>query len=305
VSGNGGAAAAQATSLINYLPFKDTANAAVIAVDTSNGVLTLFTNSANTNVDIDLTGYYTTLTAFNSAGVTRVGDTRTSGGAIPAGTFKTFTVNAPVGSKAVALNVTSVHQNVGGFLAVVPHGAPAPTSSNVNYLPGVDKAGFAIVNLPSSGSNMVDVYAEGGADNVVLDSYGYYPVTSNLVSLANPTRVLDTRSTPAQGLPHPLAANTPYNFSVAGAGVPANAQAVVISLTSAHNAASTGVGFLEVYPAGGSQPLVSSLNYISPSRDVANLAIVKLGPNGTLTLFSGNSPIDVAVDVLGYVPAGS
>jgi hypothetical protein len=307
VSGNGGAAAAQATSLINYLPFKDTANAAVIAVDTSNGVLTLYTNSANTNVDIDLTGYYTTLAAFNSAGVTRVGDTRTSGGPIPAGTFKTFTVNAPVGSKAVALNVTSVHQNVGGYLAVVAHGAAAPTSSNVNYLPGVDKAGFAIVNLPADGSNKVDVYAVGGADNVALDEFGYYPTTANLVTKATPTRVLDTRSTPNQGLSHPLAAGVPATFSVtgSGSGVPADAQAVVISLTSAHNAASTGVGNLAVYPAGGTQPLVSTLNYISPGRDVANLAIVKLGPNGTLTLLSSGSPIDVAVDVLGYVPAGS
>jgi hypothetical protein len=38
---------------------------------------------------------------------------------------------------------------------------------------------------------------------------------------------------------------------------------------------------------------------------VANFAIVPLGKDGKITLYSAGSPIDVAIDVLGYVPASS
>ena len=51
-------------------------------------------------------------------------------------------------------------------------------------------------------------------------------------------------------------------------------------------------------------PFVSTLNYVSSTTDVANFAIVKLGTGGKLSLFSAGSPIDVAVDVVGYIPAG-
>ena len=46
-------------------------------------------------------------------------------------------------------------------------------------------------------------------------------------------------------------------------------------------------------------------NYVSKSADVANFAIVTLGAGGQLSLYSSVSPIDVALDVVGYVPAGS
>jgi hypothetical protein len=43
---------------------------------------------------------------------------------------------------------------------------------------------------------------------------------------------------------------------------------------------------------------------VSPTSDVANFSIVKLGANGKVTLNSQGSPIDATVDVVGYVPAG-
>ena len=72
-----------------------------------------------------------------------------------------------------------------------------------------------------------------------------------------------------------------------------------------HKAGSPGVCNFLIFPAGTGSPFISNVNYVSKTSDVANFAIVKLGTNGQLSLFSAGSPIDAAVDVLGYVPAGS
>ncbi|HZM64906.1 MAG TPA: hypothetical protein VFC16_01235, partial [Nakamurella sp.] len=95
-------------------------------------------------------------------------------------------------------------------------------------------------------------------------------------------------------------------FQVAGkAGVPTDAQAVLVSVTAVHSAGSTGVGNLRIYPADAALPNASNVNYISATTDVANFAIVKLAASGQLSLYSDGSPIDALVDVVGYVPAGS
>lgn len=50
---------------------------------------------------------------------------------------------------------------------------------------------------------------------------------------------------------------------------------------------------------------MSTLNDVSRISEVANFTIVKLGTNGRLTLYTAGSSTDVAVDVVGYIPAGN
>jgi endosialidase-like protein len=59
-----------------------------------------------------------------------------------------------------------------------------------------------------------------------------------------------------------------------------------------------GPGFLLLYPQGGAQPVVSTLNY-APGQTVANAAIVPLGAGG-LTVVAGVAGTDVILDVNGY-----
>jgi len=294
------------TSLINYQAGKDVANFVVVP---NNGCdqFAIFSAGTSVAVAIDAVGYYPSndILKIDSpiGGPTRVVDTRTGlgGGTGPVlgNTSRTFQV-APVDNtvgitRSVALNVTAISPTAGGNLRVYPNGAATPNASNINYIPGVDKAAFVIVNLPANGK--IDVFSAGGTANVAIDLFATYPPASNLVT-AVPVRILDTRLTGS------LAANTPMSFQVTGkAGVPADAQAVLVSVTSIHNAFSTGFGNLRLYPAGGAVPTISTLNYVSKTTDVANFAIVKLGTGGMLSLFSAGSPIDVAVDVVGYVPA--
>jgi hypothetical protein len=77
--------------------------------------------------------------------------------------------------------------------------------------------------------------------------------------------------------------------------VPVGAAAISINLTSD---AAAGPGFVTVYPADGTFPLSSNLNYVA-ATPVANAALVKLSTTGTLNAFV-NVATHVIVDVNGY-----
>jgi hypothetical protein len=77
--------------------------------------------------------------------------------------------------------------------------------------------------------------------------------------------------------------------------VPAAAQAYSLNYTSVPNGS---LGFLTTWPAGQTQPLVSTLN--SPTGVVtANAAIVPAGTNGDIAVFVTNNS-DLVIDIDGY-----
>ncbi len=311
------------TSLINYQPGRPIANAIVVPNDcpTALSGLRVFSDNSPVNVIVDVQGYYVggrrdalarSAPAFESLLPTRIADTRTgvnTGGAtsIAPGAHITIQVTGtgagpnneaiPDGAKAVAINLTAINPNNYGNLRVYPDGAPVPNASNINYIPGVTKAAFAVVDIPANGK--INVYSDRATIGLAADVFGYYPKASNVVT-SSPVRVFDSRQT------HPLAAGQPVSVQIAGkAGIPKDAQAVLVSLTGVHCTGSTGAGSLRVYPADAALPYTSNLNYISSTTDVANFAVVKLAANGQISLYSDGSPIHALVDVVGYVPAGS
>lgn len=307
--GPGGWNGVPQTSLVNYQAGKDIANFAIVPNYMENS-MTIYTDSASVSVAIDMVGYYPSTDGITTVQPYRVVDTRTGlgGGAVApvaAGTSRSFQIGGtggqggipPAGAKAVALNVTAINPSGLGNLRIYADGQAVPNASMINYVVGQDKAAYVIVDLPANGK--IDVFSDNASADVAIDAFAYFPQSSNLVT-STPTRILDTRTGGT------LAANTPASFQVAGrAGVPADAQAVLVSVTAIHNANSTGLGNLRVYPTGTNVPFVSTLNYLDATSDVANFAIVKLGTNGQVSLYSDSSPIDVAVDVVGFYPAGS
>jgi endosialidase-like protein len=113
-----------------------------------------------------------------------------------------------------------------------------------------------------------------------------------------PCRLADTRG---NGFGDPfgppaLVAGIPRDFPLQGqCAIPATAGAVSLNVTATNT---QGPGFLMLYPQGGVQPLVSTLNYLA-GETVANAAIVPLGPGG-LTVVAGVSGTDLILDVNGY-----
>jgi hypothetical protein len=133
-------------------------------------------------------------------------------------------------------------------------------------------------------------------------------VTSPLPFIGlTPCRIADTRTTtmpnfPAGYGPPALAGGAPRNFTLTGqCGIPSSAAAVSLNVTVTNT---QGPGFILIYPQGGAQPSVSTLNYVA-GQTIANAAVVPLGTGGGVTVIAGVSGTDLILDTNGYyAPAG-
>jgi hypothetical protein len=118
-----------------------------------------------------------------------------------------------------------------------------------------------------------------------------------------PTRICDTRYGNPSNLTGPYAqcnghevTTTPMAVQVTGlADIPSSASAVVMNVTVTGSSAP---GYVVVYPAGTSEPLVLNVNFTA-GETVANLAQVKLSSSGEIDLAS-STPVQVILDVEGY-----
>ncbi|HVE64863.1 MAG TPA: fibronectin type III domain-containing protein [Mycobacteriales bacterium] len=126
------------------------------------------------------------------------------------------------------------------------------------------------------------------ADPVVPDA----GVVAGTYTPLSPQRLIDTRTPPV-----PVSSGTPVVVPVDGrAGIPPQG-AVAVTLTLLATDAS-GSGFLSAYPAGGTPPVASTLNFTA-RQTVANLDVVRLGPSG-VALAVGGATAHVVADVAGY-----
>ena len=115
-----------------------------------------------------------------------------------------------------------------------------------------------------------------------------------------PCRMADTRGNGYTGQygPPSLFANATRSFTVAGqCGIPAFVTAVSFNFTALNVG---GTGDLRVFPAGGSAPLVSTLNYNANTPNIANAAVVELSGSGAIAVQADAVPIDLIIDVNGY-----
>jgi hypothetical protein len=118
-----------------------------------------------------------------------------------------------------------------------------------------------------------------------------------------PCRIADTRDAnfPAGYGPPSLTPGAPRNFTIAGqCGIPQGAVAVSLNVTAV---SPHGFGYVLLYPQGGPQPGVSTLNFVT-NQTVANAALVPLGAGGGITVATAVSITDFLIDVNGYY-AGS
>lgn len=250
--------------------------------------------------------------AFVTVTPCRLVDTRHTGNPIQGGTAQSFTVpqlgncNIPASAAAYSLNVTVAPRGPLGYLTVWPTGENQPVVSTMNSLDGRIKANAAIV--PAGVSGAVSVYATNTTD-VILDINGYF-APANLQTYQfyplTPCRVVDTRGSNGHlGGPY-LVGGMERNFPVLESScVPQNQSIAAYSFNATAVPHPTGqeLGYLTIWPEGGSQPTVSTLN--NPTATiVANAAIVPAGTDGGVAVYpSANT--DLVLDINGYyAPAG-
>jgi hypothetical protein len=130
-------------------------------------------------------------------------------------------------------------------------------------------------------------------------------VTQSLTFVGiTPCRILDTRGLgfTLQAGPPSLVAGSDRTFQITGTvpglpaqcGVPSTAVAISVNFTVTGFA---GQGDLRVFPAGGTLPLVSIINY--QLENIANATTVPLGPGG-ITVHCDAAGTDFLADVNGY-----
>ncbi|HSD72295.1 MAG TPA: hypothetical protein VLE54_05865 [Thermoanaerobaculia bacterium] len=117
-----------------------------------------------------------------------------------------------------------------------------------------------------------------------------------------PCRLVDTRQagfpagygTPAlvQGVPR----NFDLNSDPQCTGIPSGVDAYSLNITVTNT---QGPGFILIYPQGGSQPTVSTVNYVA-NQTIANAAIVPASAGGGVTVIAGVSGTDLIIDINGY-----
>jgi len=253
----------------------------------------------------------TTPGTYNRVAPSRVLDTRYGIGArkAPVAALSTLTFTVPAGSAdaagAVAMEVTAVNPAAAGFLTVYPAGSPLPTASNLNFQVHQNVPNLVIVKLGIG--NKVSIFnGSRGTVDILADLHGSFLGGTNagdpgtLVPMT-PARFLDTRS----GVGTTRGRVKPYSVTkvkIAGShGLPTNVSAVALNITAVH---SPGKGFITAYP-GSPMPNASSLNY-EANQDRANLTLVEVGTDGTVSLFNGSPfPVDLVADVSGYFVFGT
>jgi hypothetical protein len=291
-------------STLNATDGRVKAAAAIVPAGTNGGLCFFSTN--DTDLVLDINGYFVpnsspTALAFFPVTPCRVVDTRLAAGPlggpfIAGNAARTFPVlsgpcNLPATAKAYSMNFTAVPQGPLGFLTTWPADQPQPLVSTLNANLGGVTANSAIV--PAAANGDISVFVSNPSD-VVIDVNGYFaaPAAGGLSLFAlTPCRVLDTRTSPV----HPPTAS-PFDVSVAlsGCGAPATAQSFVLNATVVPPAP---FGFLTLWPAGTTQPLVSTLNAIDGAI-TSNMAIVPTA-NGAISAF-GSHPVQLILDISGY-----
>ncbi len=117
------------------------------------------------------------------------------------------------------------------------------------------------------------------------------PAGARVTSL-KPVRLADTRPGPRLG------PGRTFDVTIAGvAGVPSEAVGAIVNLTAVDPCAP---GYLTAYPSGSPNPPVASSSNFRAGQVIANLAMVRLGTNGAITVLS-SAQNDVLVDLVGYL----
>jgi alpha-tubulin suppressor-like RCC1 family protein len=295
-------------SHLNYYPGQVLANNAIVPLDPTGKVCVYTLGGADFALDVN--GY---VPAGSPAGLitpTRYLDTRAEatfdgesqgGGRVAAGAVVEVQIAGrgaiPADAKTAIVNATAVFPDDPGFLTLYPCG-PLPTTSTVNYFGGQVVPNGAVIELSPTGS--LCIYTLAGSD-IVLDVAGYVPASATRLTTRTPARLADTR--PGEALidgpstsAGRVAAGTHIEVQVTGrADVPAGATAALLNLVAVYPGQP---GFATLYPCGP-LPNASNVNYAQAGLVVANNAVVKLSPTGTICIHT-LAEADYVLDITGW-----
>jgi hypothetical protein len=295
-------AARPLASTLNFLPGASVPNGTIVRTDALGRVAVFNGSAAPVHVVVDTVGWVPRATGFEALVPTRVLDTREPrDGSAPLldGTVRQLDIlgrlGLPPGTRgSVAVNLTVTEPAGSGWLRAWPSGSAEPTTSNLNFTPGLTVANSAVLGLGPGGG--IALRSFGGPVHVVVDVTGLFPVGRGFVPLP-PVRLVDTRLGfgPVSG-----SAILDVAAAAAAAGAPlpgglAGAYALNVTVTEPR-----GPGWALAWPAsdgpGAGRPFASSVNF-GASQTVANTVVVGVGRGLDDTDGDGFPDADSAVGI--------
>ncbi len=234
---------------------------------------------------------------FTAVAPTRLIDTRQTGTKPAAGSTTDLLVagvaGVPANATAIVLNTTGTAATAEGFVTVYPTGETMPTVSNQNLATGQTRANLVTVKIGAAGK--VSFFTQRGT-HLIADVLGYYAPatgTAGRFTALTPGRLIDTRATNAK-----LGIGGTVTVPVLGQqGVPATGvSSVVVNIAGTEASAP---GYITAYASGTARPGTSNLNLEMLDSTASNLAIVPVGVDGSITVFS-QAGTHIVVDVAGW-----
>ena len=214
---------------------------------------------------------------------------RPTGTALVRGVERGFAVagqaGVPVDAAAVLLNITAVVSAGAGFLTAYPCGTPMPGVSNINMVAG-QTVPNAVLVAPGVGGKICIVSSV--SVDVLIDVSGYFAAGSDIRLLAQPVRVVDTRSGLGGAL-GPVAGGGVLALALTDRAATTTAAVLNITVTNPLTA-----GFLTVYPCDRPRPVASNLNFAA-GQTIANLVVVVPSADNRICIFS-SATTDVLAD---------
>jgi sugar lactone lactonase YvrE len=218
----------------------------------------------------------------------------TAASSATAGVPVQFTVNALDASNHTVVNYSDP-------ISLGSSDSFASLPANVTLSNGVGTFQSSLVTLGVQNLTASDLFypsisgVSGGISVLAPSGLHFVPVT--------PCRVADTRnvSGPFGGPFIPGGGSRSFTIPSSACGIPPTAQAYSFNVAVAPHGP---LGYVTVWAAGQTQPVVSTLNSID-GRIKSNAAIVPAGTSGAISVYATNDT-DVILDINGYfVPAST
>jgi hypothetical protein len=178
-------------SNLNFYGGQTRANTVISKVG-ADGTISVYNGGGNTDLVVDISGWYSSAPGFSSLSPARLVDTRAGSstidgqfvriGAIGAGQTLRLKVldraGVPsTGVGAVSLNVTAVTPSTVGQLIIYPSGAAMPNTSNLNFTSTQTVANAVIAKVGADGYINI-VNNSSGSTNLVVDVNGWFPASN-------------------------------------------------------------------------------------------------------------------------------
>ncbi len=165
------------SSILNFGPGQTVANQTVAG--TANRTACLYNWAGNTDIVVDVTGYYAQNTGAHFTPVTpaRLLDTRTgSGTPLAPGSVTGLQItgrgSVPAGATGAVLNLTATRPELPGYLTVYPSNGTRPGTSSVNFAAGQTVPNHITTGLGPDGR--IDLYNFRGNTDAIADIFGYF-----------------------------------------------------------------------------------------------------------------------------------